>query len=209
MREAEENMYHQKFLKGKSCRNAIISTLLATLYEKSMETEGQNGGELPFHRSQASAFLQRNGRAFAACLPARYRQSRHQSEHPEKAALLTPAETEEMRRHPEIGYRIVQATPELTNVAEFILSHHERWDGAGYPRGLHGKEILLVCRILAVTDAYDAMTNDRSYRSAISREEALLELERNAGTQFDPEIVTAFIETMQSEREANGGRDPV
>ncbi len=212
MREAEENMYHQKFLKGKSCRNAIISTLLATLYEKSMETEGHS------KRMEANCHsighrLQLSSKEMDELSPLAFLHDIGKvGINPnilKKPALLTPAETEEMRRHPEIGYRIVQATPELTNVAEFILSHHERWDGAGYPRGLRGKEIPLVCRILAVTDAYDAMTNDRSYRSAISREEALLELERNAGTQFDPEIVTAFIETMQSEREANGGRDPV
>ena len=115
-----------------------------------------------------------------------------------KPGQLTPSEWEEMKRHPEIGYRIVRAASELVEVAEFILFHHERWDGKGYPSGLKGEEIPLICRILAVTDAYDAMTNDRVYRKAISSEEAIAELQKNAGTQFDPQIVSLFIEILQS-----------
>jgi len=104
-----------------------------------------------------------------------------------------------MKRHPEIGYRIAQATPELAIVSDYILSHHERWDGNGYPRRLKGEEIPLLCRILAVTDAFDAMTNDRAYRKAMSRKEALLEIERNSGSQFDPTITSLFINTIMDE----------
>jgi HD-GYP domain-containing protein (c-di-GMP phosphodiesterase class II) len=114
-----------------------------------------------------------------------------------KPGALTPIEWEEIKRHPEIGYRIVQGTPELANVAEYILCHHERWDGKGYPQGLCGEEIPLVCRILAVADAFDAMTNDRSYRSAMPREKAIAELEKNAGMQFDPNVVHAFIQLLK------------
>lgn len=81
-------------------------------------------------------------------------------------------------------------------VAEYILSHHERWDGKGYPSGLKGENIPLLCRVLAVADAYDAMTNDRVYRKAISKEDAIAELKKNAGTQFDADIVGAFIKTV-------------
>lgn len=109
---------------------------------------------------------------------------------------LTSAEWDEMKRHPEIGYRIAQATPELAIVSDLILSHHERWDGKGYPRGLKEEEIPLPCRILAIADAFDAMTNDRVYRKAMSREEALLEIERNAGAQFDPVITNLFIKNI-------------
>jgi HD-GYP domain-containing protein (c-di-GMP phosphodiesterase class II) len=87
-------------------------------------------------------------------------------------------------------------TPELSVVAEYILSHHERWDGKGYPSGLKGENIPLLCRVLSVADAYDAMTNDRVYRKAISKEDAIAELKMNAGTQFDADIVGFFIKTV-------------
>lgn len=104
-----------------------------------------------------------------------------------------------MKRHPEIGYRIAQATTELAVVADLILSHHERWDGQGYPHRLKGSEIPLSCRILAVADAYDAMTNDRVYRRAMSSADAIGELQENAGTQFEPHIVSIFIGLLQTE----------
>jgi HD-GYP domain-containing protein (c-di-GMP phosphodiesterase class II) len=100
------------------------------------------------------------------------------------------------KKHPEIGWRIAQNTPELASIAEYILCHHERWDGKGYPRGLKGMRIPLICRILAVADAYDAMTSDRSYRKAMSREEAIAEIRKNAGTQFDPYIVRIFLDIV-------------
>jgi HD-GYP domain-containing protein (c-di-GMP phosphodiesterase class II) len=98
-----------------------------------------------------------------------------------------------MRKHPEIGYRIAMASPDLVHIAKYILYHHEKWDGTGYPEGLIGEDIPLLSRIIAVADAYDAMTNDRPYRKAISKEEALKELIKNAGTQFDPYIVSVFV----------------
>jgi HD-GYP domain-containing protein (c-di-GMP phosphodiesterase class II) len=86
--------------------------------------------------------------------------------------------------------------PHLDPIAKWILQHHERWDGKGYPRGLQGEEIPLACRILAIADAYDAMISDRPYRKAMSHEEAIEELCRCAGTQFDPELVERFIEIV-------------
>jgi HD-GYP domain len=82
-------------------------------------------------------------------------------------------------------------------VAEYILAHHERWDGTGYPSGLKGEQVPLLCRILAVADAYDAMTNDRVYRKAIDSAQAEKELMSNAGKQFDPKIVGLFLETIR------------
>ena len=102
-----------------------------------------------------------------------------------------------MKRHPEIGYRIATASPELIPVAEGILCHQERWDGSGYPQGLSGESIPLLSRIVAVVDAYDAMTQDRPYRAAMSREAAIAEIKRNAGTQFDSHIVAVFIQQLQ------------
>ncbi|MEL7624218.1 MAG: HD domain-containing phosphohydrolase [Clostridiales bacterium] len=199
LREAEEDMYHQKLLDGKSYRNAIINTLLATLYEKSMETE-EHSKRLEENCHSIGRRLQLSSREMnnLSLLTVLHDIGKVaiNSDILKKPAPLTPAEWEEMRRHPEIGYRIVQATPELSRVANLILSHHERWDGKGYPRKLAGKQIPLLCRILAVTDAYDAMTNDRSYRKAMSSQAAVLELKRNAGSQFDPEIVEIFIQIL-------------
>ncbi|MBW7571469.1 PAS domain S-box protein [Caproiciproducens faecalis] len=199
LQEAEESMYHQKLLEGKSYRNSIINTLLATLYEKSMETEEHAerlrdtcraiGSEFKFSEEEMSEL------SLLAILHDIGKVGINQNIL-QKPGPLTPEEWEEMRRHPEIGYRIAQNTPELMVVAEYILSHHERWDGKGYPRGISGDNIPVQCRILAVADAYDAMTNDRVYRKALKHEEAISELEQNAGTQFDPYIVELFVKTM-------------
>jgi HD-GYP domain-containing protein (c-di-GMP phosphodiesterase class II) len=101
-------------------------------------------------------------------------------------------------RHPEIGYRIAKTTSELAPIAEGILCHHERWDGLGYPQGLCGEDIPLISRIVAVVDAYDAMTNDRPYRKALDHEVAVTQIRQNAGTQFDPQIAEIFAEILSS-----------
>lgn len=114
-----------------------------------------------------------------------------------KPGPLTPEERREMQRHSEIGHRIALSSPVLAPIADLILKHHEWWDGNGYPLKLKGKDIPLECRILAIVDAYDAMTSDRPYRKAMPRDEALRELFRCAGTQFDPYLVQKFITTMK------------
>ena len=115
-----------------------------------------------------------------------------------KTEALSEEEWLEMKKHPSIGYRIAMASSGLKSIAEEILCHHERWDGTGYPQGIGGDEIPLLSRILSIIDAYDAMTNDRPYRKALSHEFALSEIERNSGTQFDPDIVNIFLNTMMS-----------
>lgn len=102
---------------------------------------------------------------------------------------LSDQEWEIMHQHPEKGYRIACSSPDLEGIAEFILYHHEKYDGTGYPRGLKGEEIPLECRILSIVDAFDAMTNDRPYRRAMTAGEAVAELKKCAGTQFDPGLV--------------------
>jgi len=110
-----------------------------------------------------------------------------------KSQELDDGEWEEIRRHPEIGYRILNSVTEFSEIAGDILAHHERWDGKGYPKGLIGEEIPLRARIIAVADAYDAMTIGRTYKAACSKEEAINEIQRCSGTQFDPEIAKIFI----------------
>ena len=119
-----------------------------------------------------------------------------------KPGPLDDFEWDFMRRHTIIGERILLAVPALTKVAHVVRSSHERWDGKGYPDQLRGEDIPLGSRIAAVCDAFDAMTQDRPYRSAMSRDAALEELRRCAGSQFDPIVVTAFCQTV-IERDAD------
>jgi diguanylate cyclase (GGDEF)-like protein len=113
-----------------------------------------------------------------------------------KPGALTDSERLVLERHPQIGFRMLDSLG-VDPVADLVLHHHERWDGAGYPDSLHGETIPLGARIIFVADAYDAMTSDRVYRSKRSSRAALAELERCAGTQFDPGIVAAFIEEIE------------
>ncbi|HEX6700963.1 MAG TPA: diguanylate cyclase [Gaiellaceae bacterium] len=118
----------------------------------------------------------------------------------QKPGALDTAERLVLRRHPEIGYRMLESLG-IEPVATWVRHHHERWDGGGYPSGLAGEQIPLGARIILVADAYDAMTSDRTYSSAISSDRALAELERCAGTQFDPRVVAALrVELASTER---------
>ena len=197
LQKAEERMYHKKLLEAKSWRNRIINTLLATLHEKSMETEehvlrietyciamAEKMNLSPEEKNDLSllSMLHDIGKVGISM------------EILKKPGPLSEEEWKEIKRHPEIGYRIAQNTPELVNVSEHILSHQEKWDGTGYPRGLKGDEIPLLCRILAVADAYDAMTSNLPYRKAMDSQKAMEEIKRCAGTQFDPQIAQLFLD---------------
>ncbi len=197
MRLSDERMYSKKLLEGKSSRSHLITSLLGILNERNFETKehcyrlallsnelGQKMGlsDEQLERLKVLAVMHDIGKIAV----------------PDgiltKPGKLSREEFEKITRHPESGFRIVSMTPEFAHIADEILSHHERWDGKGYPRGLKGEEIPIIARILTVADAVDAMTNDRVYRKAMSLFEAKAELVRNAGTQFDPEVVRIFME---------------
>ena len=114
-----------------------------------------------------------------------------------KEGELEDHELAEIREHPKAGARLILRLAALREAIPYVLYHHERWDGTGYPSGKAGDEIPLEARVLAVADAFDAMTSDRPYRRALSREQALAEVERCAGTQFDPEIARIFLELFE------------
>ncbi len=121
-----------------------------------------------------------------------------------KPGKLTDSEWRMMKTHVQKGYQIARASQEFSSIADMILYHHERWDGRGYPEGLREDQIPLLSRIISVVDAYDAMTNDRAYRKALSESAARSELQRCAGTQFDPNIVREFIQMLEEDDRKQG-----
>jgi len=198
-RAAEEYMYRVKLLESKSMHSAIINSIKTTLNEKSEETEK--------HGKRLEEMCRKLGEALHLSEKQQVALELVSSLHDigkigidtailEKQGKLTDEDWHEIKKHPEIGYRIAQTVPELRTIAEYILCHHERWDGKGYPQGLAGEDIPLLARVLSLVDSYDAMTEDRSYRKALTREQARLEIENNAGTQFDPNLAALFLEKV-------------
>lgn len=113
-----------------------------------------------------------------------------------KEGRLDDDELAQIREHPKIGAKLLLRVTALREAIPYVLYHHERWDGNGYPSGKAGEEIPVEARVLAIADAFDAMTSDRPYRTALTHEEALAEVERCAGTQFDPKIARVFLEVF-------------
>ena len=115
-----------------------------------------------------------------------------------KQGRLTPEEFEDIKKHPELGWMALKNVNDFRSISLIVLHHHERMDGAGYPAGLKGSVIPLGSRIIAVADSYDALTTDRPYRKARNREQALEELQSSAGSQFDPHVLDAFLDSLES-----------
>lgn len=199
-KEADNNMYREKLHHSQSARSAIVQTLMKALEERDFITEGHADRlqELVVSLARAIGFSGRNItdlRLLAQFhdigkvgIPDRILF---------KPGPFTTEEFVEMQRHCEIGYRIAQSAPDLVPIADWILKHHEWWNGRGYPLGLKEVEIPMECRILAIIDAYDAMTSDRPYRKAMSQHKALTELRKYAGRQFDPQLVLEFIQLIE------------
>ncbi|HRW12565.1 MAG TPA: diguanylate cyclase [Syntrophomonas sp.] len=196
IKSAEDIMYRRKLLEHKSSHGSIIAAMKSTMFNISHETEAHANRLLEMSRRIGARLQLSNDEMGKLELLATLHDIGKlgiDRRVLNKETPLNEEEWKEMRKHPEIGFRIAMSTHELMPIAEYILSHHERWDGSGYPQGLAGENIPLLSRILSVIDAYDAMTSDRVYRHAVSREEALEELKQFAGTQFDPRIVEIFI----------------
>jgi HD-GYP domain-containing protein (c-di-GMP phosphodiesterase class II) len=111
----------------------------------------------------------------------------------QKPGKLTDEEFELMKQHPDIGARILRDVRQLGDITPGVLHHHERWDGRGYPAKLQGNDIPILGRLICLADCFDAMTSNRTYRRALPFEVAMLEIRKNAGVQFDPELAEAFI----------------
>jgi len=199
LKEAEKWMHHKKLLDGRSYRSTIINTLLSILYEKSAETE-EHSRRLAKHCFKMGRLLKFPAEEMSELLLLAILHDIGKIGIDQqiliKPSKLTAQEWQEMQQHCEIGHRIIKNIPELAVVAEYVLLHHERWDGTGYPKGYKGEEIPLPCRLLAIADAYDVMTNGRVYKEAMSHEVAVEELKRNSASQFDPACVEIFLQTI-------------
>lgn len=199
LKSAEDYMYKHKVFEGNSVRGNIINAIFNTIHEKNPRIEN--------HSKRVSLLCKKIGKAME--LP--------EAEINElkvggllhdigkvaigesifkKPGQLTEQEWNEIRRHSEIGYRIINSSPEMSDIAQYVLSHHEKYDGTGYPRGIKKEEIPLVARIIAIADSYDVMTNERPYRKCLTKEMAVEQLLKSKGTQFDPNIVDVFIEKV-------------
>jgi len=197
---AESRMYRNKFIDTASARGTLLYSLRKALSESTHETDE--------HSSRMRLLALELGKLIGLSSNTLDDLAILASLHDigkigipdsilEKPGPLTKDEWKVMKAHAEIGARIVSGSPELDHISESILAHHEKWDGTGYPNGVAGEDIPLISRILAIVDAYDAMTSDRAYRKAMSSEEALAEIRRCAGTQFDPGLVEIFLEMME------------
>jgi len=198
-KEAEDDMYRHKLAENLSMRSKNIDLIMNSLFEKSNRerlhsdrvaeicekiASNMNIDQEGIQQIRLAAVLHDIGKIGIS------------DSILNKNGKLDTSEWEEMRKHSEIGYRILSTVSEFSEIAEYVLSHQERWDGKGYPEGLKGEDIPVQARIIAIADAFDAMTVKRSYRDAMSETEAVAEIKKYAGTQFDPEIARIFVEKV-------------
>jgi diguanylate cyclase (GGDEF)-like protein len=205
-KEADNNMYKEKLHRRQSVRNDIVKTIMAMLEARDFYTEEHAGRLEKMTNSLSEALKLPPGKMADLRLLAQFHDIGKLGVPDRilfKPGSLDKDELLEMQKHCEIGHRIAMETPGLAPIADWILKHHEWWNGKGYPLGLKGEEIPLECRVLAIADTYDAMTNDRPYRRGMCHEKAIAEIERSSGIQFDPRLVKILLETFQSGRDSN------
>jgi diguanylate cyclase (GGDEF)-like protein/PAS domain S-box-containing protein len=195
-KKTEDNMYRNKLSESMSMRSKTIEIVMNTLFEKNNREmlHSIRVGEI------CEGIAKKMGLESQAVSDLRTAGVMHDigkigidEKVLNKTQKLSADEWVEIKRHPEIGYRILSATNEFAEIANYVLEHHERWDGNGYPRGMKGEDISLPARIIGLADAYDAMTSKRAYSKILCEEEAINEIKRCSGTQFDPAIVKVFV----------------
>ncbi len=205
IKEAEDSMKQKKLIQSKKVSNEIIESIEKRLREKSRESNEV------YDRVKTLALML--GRAIKLPKADMDNLAMLSDFHDigkvtiktrilTKKSKLAEEEWQIMRMHPEIGYRIAKSSTQLAQIADAILAHHENWDGTGYPYRIKGSKIPLLARVIAIAEAFDVMTCGRSYKKAISRDESLKELRRCSKKQFDPQLISKFMEIMQ-QKEAN------
>lgn len=196
---AENHMYRHKLYERSSMRSKTIDIIMNTLFEKS-NRESMHSNRVSSICMAIAANMNFDdddiNKIRIAGLVHDIGKIGIDEKILNKPGRLDDDERDQINKHPEVGWRILSSATEFAELANFILDHHERWDGKGYPNGLAGENIPLVSRIISVADSFDAMTSERSYRSGLSQEEAISELRRCSGSQFDPEIVDVFVDKV-------------
>lgn len=200
--EAKSSMQNKKMLRDNSMSSSLVDSLKQTLSESDYETEE--------HVERTREMSSRLGKALnlsdtdigkLELLAIMHDIGKVAIPHQVllKKGKLSDEEFEIMKQHTIKGYRIANASPELSGIADCILSHHEKWDGTGYPNKLKGEDIPLLARIISAVDSHDVMVHDRPYHRAMPEEDAIKELRRCAGTQFDPHIIEVFTRLLEEE----------
>ena len=196
IKEAEDNMYRSKLIEKKSINSSIISSLERTLFEKSIETRE--------HAERLKKFSQEIGKVIHLADNKIDELSLLSTLHdigkvaiPEEMITserkLKEKEWAIIKKHSLAGHNICESNPQLIHIADGVLGHHEWWNGDGYPQGLKSENIPITSRIISIVDAYDVMTTGRAYKKAVTKKEAIKELKKCSGTQFDPKLVDIFI----------------
>lgn len=200
LKEADDKVYRQKLLQKNSLSSSMMYSLQMGLQTKSLETEEHTDRVLEHSLAIGERLYLPMSVMDELTLVAKLHDIGKIGISEDillKQGKLTDDEFEIVKTHAEKGYRIIKASNQLDNVAKGVLTHHERWDGKGYPLELKGEGIPLIARIVSVADSYDAMTNNAIYKKTLNKEEAIEEMKRCAGKQFDPNIVKVFVEYLE------------
>lgn len=200
LRLAENRMYASKIIQEDSLRSIVMNSFMTALAARSNETE-EHVQRMKELAERTAAMMGLGQDEIDNVVMAAQFHDIGKMGIPDnilfKPGKLTDGEWIIMKKHCEIGHRIVSAAAEMGNIANYVLSHHERWDGSGYPNQLKGEEIPIESRIVAVADAFDAMTNERVYKEKYDIEVAVTEIKRCSGAQFDPKVVEAFLDVLE------------
>jgi len=201
LKEADRNMYQDKLFNGKSREKHFLEAFRIVLAERDPHTSdhAQRLQELAFSLGKRVGLTEYQlGNLKLLALLHDIGKIGIPDSILFKTYILTPSEWKKMREHSRIGYRMAKNIPDFAPIAQEILHHHEHWDGNGYPNGLKGEKIPLLSRIISIIDAYDVMQSRYPYKGAVSKTEALKEIKRCAGTQFDPQLVEIFLKIVKN-----------
>lgn len=203
LKSAEDHMYSHKIIEKESLRGKTVSIMINAFHQRNPKEKN--------HSKRVSKICKDIGKAMGLSQITISTLENAAFFHDigkiaieenilNKSEKLTEQEDNEIKRHSDVGYRILSSSYDMLELADYVYAHHERWDGTGYPKGLKGEAIPRISRIIALAESYDEMTSERRYEKTLSKEEVLTIVRNNAGTQFDPEITRVFIEKVLNKR---------